>query len=170
MCRLAHTWREQAGDRARAAGLGCRQEGSPEGMVPCSPFSARCAPGWWDPWDMALGLTGGSGAVTGVWLNSDSPAPSRWSQGPSPGRAGPGRSSPAPGQGWGWGQDRHTSAHSCPPLPRHSPSTPYPCPPGLAQRHPSPFQPHTVRGGRSHPSVPYQSISLTVMFVTSSLN
>lgn len=111
------------------------------GQGPCSPVGVSCAPGWWDPLDVALGPTGGSGAVTGVHLNLDSPEPSMWSQGSSPGRAGPG-SSPVLGQGWG--QAEHISAHHC--LGTAHPILPW------SLGCPSPFQPHTGRGGGSLPA------------------
>lgn len=38
------------------------------GVGHCSPVSVSCAPGWWDPHVVALGPTGGSGAVAGVQL------------------------------------------------------------------------------------------------------
>lgn len=141
--RLADAWSGQAGDQAEVAGLGCRQEGLPQGTAPAalSPLAVPQAGGTPGTW--LLAFTGGNGAVSGARLSSDSSAPSRWSQGSSPGTAGPG-SSPASGQGWGWGQARHTSAHSRLPLPRHSPPTPCPGPqagPGM----PGPIS--ALRGG-----------------------
>lgn len=137
------------GRRGRQAGPGCRQQGGAagrkghSGQGPCSPVAVSCAPGWWHPWDMALGPTGGSGAVTGVQLNLDSPEPSRWSQGSSPGRAGPG-SSPVLGQGRGWGQAEHISAHHC--LGTAHPLLPW------SLGCPSPFEPRAGRGGGSLPA------------------
>lgn len=65
----------QGPDAGSRAGLQAGRVTSGQG--PCSPVGVSCAPGWWDPRDVALGPSGGSGAVTGVQLNLDSPEPSR---------------------------------------------------------------------------------------------
>lgn len=98
----------------------------------------------------------GSGAVTGVHLNLDSPELSRWSQVSSPGRAGAG-SSPVLGQGWGW--DRLSTSE--PTTAWAQPTTSCPGPWAI----PAHFSP--MLGGEGGP---YQPINLTVVFVRSALN